>query len=95
MSTVIDYGEWVRAPEMEFYSFTYKFAAGFKLSQSMSLKKFISSTYSNIKHKTPDFFFSWREEEERYYFPSRRRSEWEKLMNVTGKISSSGNRKRN
>ena len=54
---VIDYGEWVRAPEMEFYSFTYKFAAGFKLSQSMSLKKFISSTYSNIKHKTPDFFF--------------------------------------
>lgn len=58
MSTVVDYGEWVTAPEMEFYSFTCRFAAGFKLSQSMSLKTFISSTYSNIKHKTPDFFFS-------------------------------------
>ena len=57
MSTVVDYGEWVTAPEMEFYSFTCRFAAGFKLSQSMSLKTFISSTYSNIKHKTPDFFF--------------------------------------
>lgn len=54
---VVDYGEWVRAPEMEFYSFSYRFAAGFKLSQSMSLKTFISSTYSNIKHKTLDFFF--------------------------------------
>ena len=54
---VVDYGEWVRTPEMEFYSFSYRFAAGFKLSQSVSLKMFISSTYCNIKHKIPDFFF--------------------------------------
>ena len=54
---VVDYGEWVRTPEMEFYSFSYRFAAGFKLSQSVSLKMLISSTYSNIKHKIPDFFF--------------------------------------
>lgn len=57
MSVVVDYGEWVRAPEMEFYSFSYRFAAGFKSSQSVSLKMFISSTYSNIKHKILDFFF--------------------------------------
>lgn len=54
---VVDYGEWVRAPEMELYSFSYRFAAGFKSSQSMSLKMFISSTYSNIKHKILNFFF--------------------------------------
>ena len=57
MSMVVDYGEWVRTPEMEFYSFSYRFAAGSKLSQSVSLKMLISSTYSNIKHKIPDFFF--------------------------------------
>lgn len=57
MSMVVDYGEWVRAPEMELYSFSYRFAAGFKSSQSMSLKMFISSTYSNIKHKILIFFF--------------------------------------
>ena len=57
MSMVVDYGEWVRTPEKGFYSFSYRFAAGFKLSQSVSLKMFISSTYCNIKHKIPDFFF--------------------------------------
>ena len=70
MSVVVDYGEWVRAPEMEFYSFSYRFAAGFKSSQSVSLKMFISSTYSNIKHKILDFFFSEEKRRKDITFPA-------------------------
>lgn len=38
MSMVEDYREWVWGFEIEFYSFSCRFSAGFRLSHSMSLK---------------------------------------------------------
>ena len=56
MSVVVDFKEWVRDFEVDLYSFSYVFAAGFKLSQSISLKRsFLLPIYSIIKHKNHDF----------------------------------------
>lgn len=56
MSVGVDSGEWVRAFEVDLYSFPYIFAAGFKLSQSIHLKTFfLLPIYSVIKHKSHDF----------------------------------------
>lgn len=63
MSMVEDYGEWVWAFEMEFYSFSCRFSAGFRLSHSMSLK--MSFLLFNIKREIPDFFFCFFSGEKR------------------------------
>lgn len=56
MSVVGDCGEWVRAFEVDLYSFSYIFAAGFKWLQSISLKtSFLLTIYSVIKQKSHDF----------------------------------------
>lgn len=59
MSMVEDYGEWVWAFEMEFYSFSYRFSDGFRLSHSMSLKMsfLLFALILNVRSLIFSFFF--------------------------------------